>query len=475
MKNILKKTVVSLLGVVLLLSCKENIPLVGVRVSPDSLELIEGMESKRLYLYLYPSYTTDSDVIWCSEPEGIVEVDDNGNVIPVSQGTAEISVCQKSRVLASVIAVVRPFIHLESISLSENEINVSLGEKGITLKVSLVPENATNPTVLWSSSDERVVMVDASGTLSYTGIGTATVKATAADGGIFAECIVNVSHTYVEGVTVEPSSLTLFIGGQPKKLTAAVSPANASVQDVSWSSDNVSVAKVDADGNVSAVSIGFAKISATSKENKNIVGYCDVEVRAQQEKGDNILKNPGFEAPDDGQDAIANDWNVVPEEWFSAYYGTDAVTLGVPQRSNNKGNFFKTGNGKSVPEIVTGNYVGRLPAAASSGMYQIVDVVPGNNYCYGANVALVEVNANQRIKDDESMKILSVDGLTLYSSVPMPSRDKDKTIVHISGEFTVPHGVTKVRLQFDSRDYLSPAQNRAPLIMIDECELCELK
>ena len=473
--TIIKKIILAAILLPLFCSCGKEIPIDGARLSPESLEMIEGLEPQKLYLYLYPSYTTDNDIVWRSEPEGIVRVNENGEVTPLSEGTAKVSVYNGSRELAFATVVVKPFIHVEAVSLSDTEINVSLGEPGKQLEAKLVPEDATDPTLHWTSSDEKVVSVDASGILTYNGEGSATVTVTTADGGKTAECMVTVTYTELESISVDPESMTVYLGGQSKQLSAVVTPSNASNPAVTWKSENPAVATVDEEGNVSAVSLGTVKIFATSVENSEISGYCTVEVSAEQVKGENLLKNPGFEAPDDGQDIIAQDWMVVTSDWFKSYYGTDAATMGVPQRSNNKGNFFTTGNGRFVPDIVTGHYVGRLPAAASSGMYQLVNVTPGKTYYFGANVAMVEVNLNQKIKEGESLKILSDDGTILYASVPMPSRDDNKTVVNIHGEVTIPEGVTSVRIQFDSRDYTSPAQNKAPLIMIDECEFCELQ
>ena len=62
----------------------------------------------------------------------------------------------------------------------------------------------------------------------------------------------------VSGVSVSPSSLSLSVGGL-QRLSAVVSPSNASDRSVSWSSSDPSVATVGADGLVTGVKAGTAR------------------------------------------------------------------------------------------------------------------------------------------------------------------------------------------------------------------------
>lgn len=72
----------------------------------------------------------------------------------------------------------------------------------------------------------------------------------------------------VTGVTASPGDMTLYSNASPgtAKLTAAVAPANATETGVIWTSSNPSVAAVDADCSVTAVSNGTATVTATTKD-----------------------------------------------------------------------------------------------------------------------------------------------------------------------------------------------------------------
>ena len=81
----------------------------------------------------------------------------------------------------------------------------------------------------------------------------------------------------VTGVTLNPATLSL-VEGETSSLTATVSPSNASNANIAWSSDNPGVASV-ADGVVTAVSEGSAKITVTT-EDGGFTANCDVSVSA---------------------------------------------------------------------------------------------------------------------------------------------------------------------------------------------------
>ena len=74
-----------------------------------------------------------------------------------------------------------------------------------------------------------------------------------------------------------PDSLRLFVGDS-QKLGVNVYPDNATIKDVVWKSANESIAVVDEDGEVFAISSGKVKITATSQDGNNIKGICWVYV-----------------------------------------------------------------------------------------------------------------------------------------------------------------------------------------------------
>ncbi len=83
----------------------------------------------------------------------------------------------------------------------------------------------------------------------------------------------------VSSITLSQTSLTMTSKGQTASLTATVSPDNAANKNITWSSSNSSVATVNANGTVTAVTNGTADITATAADGSGVSAKCSVTVR----------------------------------------------------------------------------------------------------------------------------------------------------------------------------------------------------
>lgn len=104
----MKKFLLILLTVFALASCKQEVGLDGVRLSPETIEMRIGDVPQKIYIYLYPSYTTETDINWFSEPEGIVTIDNDGMATAVSEGETEVSIKSRGRKMGSCKVKVLP-------------------------------------------------------------------------------------------------------------------------------------------------------------------------------------------------------------------------------------------------------------------------------------------------------------------------------------------------------------------------------
>ena len=161
------------------------------------------------------------------------------------------------------------------VSLDKTTLNLNPGKEG-TLTATITPDNATNQNVTWKSSDTKVATVD-NGLVTAVAEGTATITVTTEDGSKTARCTVTVTTATVPvtGVTLDPTSLTLDVN-QTATLTATITPSNATNQNVTWTSDNPSVATVSG-GVVTAVAPGEATITATTADG-GFAATCTVTV-----------------------------------------------------------------------------------------------------------------------------------------------------------------------------------------------------
>ena len=252
--------------------CKVTITVSAESVTLDktSLSLAIG-ESATLTATVKPDDATDKTVAWSSSDESVAKVD-NGKVTAVKSGKATVTAKCGVKTAECAVTVTVP---VSSITLDKTTLSLVIGES-FTLTATVKPDDATDKTVTWSSSDESVARVD-NGKVTAVKSGKATV--TAKCGVKTAECAVTVTVP-VSSITLDKTTLSLVIG-ESFTLTATVKPDDATDKTVTWSSSDESVARVD-NGKVTAVNAGQAKISAAVG---NITTSCNVVVY----QSDNVI------------------------------------------------------------------------------------------------------------------------------------------------------------------------------------------
>lgn len=142
---------------------------------------------------------------------------------------------------------------------------------------NVVPENATNKNVVWTSSNPLIAEVNANGVVTGKTPGTTTITVTTEDGPHYARIDVTVvqQSVPVTGVTVSASELPSngLQPGETIQLTATVTPDNATNKAVTWSSANSNVATVNGSGLVTVVGNGVTTITATTADGNFVDDY----------------------------------------------------------------------------------------------------------------------------------------------------------------------------------------------------------
>lgn len=154
------------------------------------------------------------------------------------------------------------------VTVSPTTGSITVGGAALELTATVAPEDATNKSVTWSSSDDTIATVSATGEVTAVGAGSATITVTTVDGSFTASCAVTVSAATVAvtGVTVSPKTDSLAVGDADITLTATVAPENATNQNVTWSSSSDLIATVSDAGVVHAVGAGEATITVTTED-----------------------------------------------------------------------------------------------------------------------------------------------------------------------------------------------------------------
>ena len=243
----------------------KKIPVTGVTLDKEETGLVEG-EEVTLVATLAPENATEKTVEWSSSDEKVATVKD-GKVTAVAPGTATITVktVDGEKTATCTVKVEAKKIPVTGVTLDKEETGLVEGEE-VTLVATLAPENATEKTVEWSSSDEKVATVK-DGKVTAVAPGTATITVKTVDGSKTATCKVTVEKKGipVNKVTLNKTTQTLEIGSEVT-LVATVSPSNATNKKLTWSSSNSEVATVDQNGKVKAVKAGTSSITVTTED-----------------------------------------------------------------------------------------------------------------------------------------------------------------------------------------------------------------
>ena len=121
-------------------------------------------------------------------------------------------------------------VNVTSVTVSPTAATISIGGTQ-QLTETVLPANATNKSVTWSSSNTAVATVSTSGLVTAVAIGSATITVTTQDGNYTATSVITVATIPVTSVSVSPPAATLSVGGT-QQLTATVLPANATNKSV---------------------------------------------------------------------------------------------------------------------------------------------------------------------------------------------------------------------------------------------------
>ena len=243
---------------------------------PEALILTMGKtESSVLTADILPENATYKNLTWSSTDESVATVDHEGKVTAVAVGNVSITAfsADGSESAQCRVDVNQP---IQSITFDKSTIETFVGADPITLTVTVLPEEYTDKVLDWKSSRVSVATVDENGYVTALSTGTATITATARDGsGKKASCTVKVYADGVESISLDKTELTVYKGNS-SALSVTVLPSTAN-QAVLWSSSDESVATVSQYGQVTAVDVGTAEITATIADG-SMCAICAVTV-----------------------------------------------------------------------------------------------------------------------------------------------------------------------------------------------------
>lgn len=171
-------------------------PLMAIRMDDIDLQT-NGQSSATVNYTLVPADTTEDNVTLSVDDESIARLDGN-RIIAVNNGETKITAtCGIVKTSAKVTVTTK----VEQITLNKTEGVLTVGNS-VTVTATVTPDNATNTTVNWTSSDEKVATVDSNGKVTAVAAGNATITATSeSDGDVSADYALTVNKAAAKPAT----------------------------------------------------------------------------------------------------------------------------------------------------------------------------------------------------------------------------------------------------------------------------------
>ena len=248
----------------------------SISLKTDSIEMKPG-EGKTIYAEYNPSNVDDKTLYWKSSNEKVVTVNE-GYAKAIGEGTATVTATSRDggKTASCKVTVTSGTVKLQSIQISSST-EILTKEEGKTIYVTYNPNNVTDKTLYWSSSNEKVATIK-EGYVKAVGEGIATLTARSKDGNKTASCKVVVTDKVKEmkNISLETTKETMNVG-EGKTIYAKYNPYNVKDKTLYWISNNEKVVTVS-EGYVKAVGKGTATITAVSRDGGK-TATCEITVK----------------------------------------------------------------------------------------------------------------------------------------------------------------------------------------------------
>ena len=364
-----------------------------------------------------PSNASNTGITWSSSDASVARVNQEGRITAVSLGSCYIIAASSADPDVKDQIPVTVIQEVTSIKFSQREMSLNVGATAF-VQVEVNPSNASNPALAFSVDNTKVATIDSNGLLQAVGKGSTTIRAKATDG---SGKTASMSLTVVqlpENVTLDKTAVTINTG-RSTTIRPTILPKNANNTRVTWESTDTSIAKVNSDGQITAVKAGTCQVICRAKANESVTATVDVTVHQLVTKITPAEKTLTINVKETGQIF----WTVGPDDVTNP-----SVTL-----SSNKTN------------IATVDQNGIVYALKRGECTITIKADDGSN-----KTATVRVNVLQPVEGvymKESAVEVDVDGTVRLNAQLIPSdasnthmlwHSQDESIATVSGKTTRP-------------------------------------
>lgn len=178
-------------------------------------------------------------------------------------------------------------VHVAGIIFDKKDVNMFVGDS-IKITPTVYPDNATDKSLIWLSTNDSVAVVDADGNVTALKKGFATIRATTADGGMTANCFISVSDdretVYSESISLNKVMYDIILG-QNDQILYTIYPSNTTNKNVTFSVTDSTVATCDENGVITPIRAGSTVVSVKTGDGRSVASAL---IRVLEERYSNL-------------------------------------------------------------------------------------------------------------------------------------------------------------------------------------------
>lgn len=220
-------------------------------------------QSTAITIACEPENATLKQAVYASSKESVATVSEDGIVTGVSRGEATITVRSVDGAAKTTVRV-KVEQQPTGITLSPDTLVLATGKKGV-LKATVLPKNANNKKVVWSSSDESIATVDQKGRVTSIAPGEVTITAACEEDPTVSASVTVRDVRLAKSVVFDKSSYDVILG-QTIRLQPTVLPEDTTDKAVTYKVKNSHIASVDENGVVTGLKGGKTTVTVTSAD-----------------------------------------------------------------------------------------------------------------------------------------------------------------------------------------------------------------
>ena len=332
-------------------------PVTKVRVSAEKTTLSLGEQAQTILTFT-PEDATLQAVSYSSDNEKIATVDEKGLVTAHAKGQTAIRVMTMDGTKRVSYVNIQVVQLPEAVTIEETApLILNVGDTH-GLKAVITPDSASDKKVLWTSSDESVAQVNASGQVTATGQGQCEILCVSQAREQVRTTLPVIVVQLAKDLSFVSEKATL-LAGQRALLRYVLEPLDVTNGEVAFTSSNEAVASVNENGIVTALSDGTASITVAAQDGSGKKDSLELTVARRPEKVTIHQQGPLTLATGRKTQVTAEVWPQDSENRKIAWASTDETVATV-----------------SVEGIISGKTAGECDiVAVSQSAPEVMDVI----------------------------------------------------------------------------------------------------